>query len=203
VGTWLNINAGILVKLKIVLFLAMAVVGAVAILVSVRIRRNHASPVGYGDYRLYATKEPFSIFVDKVFPNNRSFLVVTQKNPIVFSFDESKADDETKADKYWANISIPHVLSVNIRTDAGQRPLQLWILRTTVEGEEELLQDLNVDDTWDAKLLLKANKHFIHINNSWRAVKTISGTDHDPITATSDENTYYFDKSSGAWKIKQ
>jgi hypothetical protein len=185
------------VKRKIIFFLAVGVLGAIAVLVSVLIRRNRALPAGYGDYRLYAAKGPFSILVNKVFPNDGSFLVITQNKPIVFSFDESKPD------KGWANISIRHVLSVNVLIDAEQKPLQLWILRTTNEGEEEQLQDLNIDDTWDTKLLLKANKHFIHIDNAWREVKRISGTGHDPITATSDENTYYFDKMSGTWRAKQ
>ncbi len=171
--------------------------GAIAVLVFVHIRRNRALSAGYGDYRLYAAKGPFSLLVDKGFPNNGSFLLRTQQNPIVFSFDQSKAG------KAWAHMSVHHVLSVNVRTDAEQRPLQLWILRTNNEGEDQLLQDLNIDDIWDTKLLLKANKHFIHIDNAWREVKSISGTDHDPITATSDDNTYYFDKTSGTWRTKQ
>jgi hypothetical protein len=180
---------------KLLLFFAILLVGAVSVLLVVHANRNPTLRQEYGTYRLYAAKEPFSILVDKHFPENRSFLLVTQKNPIVFSFDQSKNNQGR------ANMSVRKNLTVYVVTDAENRPSQLCLLRTLPSGDLETLQDLDMNGTWDMRV--KHNKRFIYFENAWLEAEKFSDIGKDPIIAISNGKKYYFDRATAAWKTGQ
>jgi hypothetical protein len=184
------------------------VVVASAIFIAVEVKRRITSWSEYSGYNLYVGKKPFSILVERRFPENRSFLVVTEKNATVFSFKQSKNQ------RGWANVSVgtdidadergtvdrSGPVSVRIRTDAHDKPLQLWLFNRGENNDDQVLQDLDLSGTWDIKRLPMQKSQFIWFGNAWQSVETVSGTDHEPVTAMSNATSYFFDRADGMWK---
>lgn len=159
--------------------------------------RARANPalLNESGYQLYCVKDPFSVAVDKKFPENHSFLLYTEKNPTVFSFDQGKDGGDR------ANVSVGKNLVVTVVADAEGRPSQLWMTKIPPNGDVETLLDLDVNGTWDMKLV-GGNKRFIYFENAWLAADKFSAINKDPFTGNSNGKTYFFDRASGTWKVQ-
>jgi len=148
----------------------------------------------YAGYRMYASTGPFHVLVDHEFPTNKSVLFITDDDPIVFSFNQMKEARRS------ANLSIGSGFSAHVMIDAGDKPSQLWVLMSMPNNQEQLLQDLDLNGTWDAKTLPKENKRYIYINSTWLEVDRISGVGKSLIDASSNGHSYRFDRAKGIWE---
>jgi hypothetical protein len=151
-------------------------------------------PPEYGGYRGYVSKPPFYVLVSKQYPATNSALFVNENSPVVFS------TDQLKEDKTRASMSVGQSFSAHVLMKSPNEPSQFSIMVRLPDHQEQIMQDFDINGTWDAKTLMPDNKRFIFIGTAWLEVEKISGAGSDSVNATVQGQTYRFDRAKGIWQ---
>ena len=144
-------------------------------------------------YRLFSSQKPYQLFVSTDYPKNRSMVLASTDDKVVFSLDE------TKKKLRRANVSVNDI-SIGIELTENDTAKELIVIFSPPNKPMEVYQDMNLDGTWDVKRVPKEHQEFIFYNGEWLIVEHISGNWLNRV-AQSRNIQYVFSRATGKWTL--